>query len=160
MRWMMVLAALALSACGAQKQESPYLSLIQKEDLGPANDAVFEQVENHARCAGFHLASSELANGTPNKENFYATVAKDAETAAIQLASAKIPKDLATDMVDQMAKTHAARWSYLITSDAQSEAVKRQTTACFEMASEQEEIIREVVKAKYGFSRAGNGRQR
>jgi len=50
-----------------------------------------------------------------------------------------------------MAKTHAARWSYLIAADAQSDAVKQQASTCFEMASEQKEIIREVVKAKYGF---------
>jgi hypothetical protein len=129
-------------------------------DLGPAGDAAFAKVEDHARCAGFQLASAALAAGTPGKENFFATVAKDAETAAIQLASARIPRDLAADMVDQMAKTHAARWSYLITADAQSDAVKRQAIACFEMAGEQEEIIREVVKAKYGFSRAGGGRLR
>ena len=152
MRWTVLALALALSACGTQKPASPYLSLIEKEDIGPADDAVFAQVENHARCAGFHRASAGLAIGSPNKESFYTTIAKDAEVAAIQLASAKIPKDLAADMVDDLARTHAARWSYLITADAQSDAVKHQAAACFDMAEEQEEIIREVVKAKYGFS--------
>lgn len=154
MRWTIVLTALALSACGMQKQEtSPYLSLVQQDDLGPSSDAVFAEVEEHARCAGFHYASATLATGTDTKAAFYETVANDAKTAAIQLASAKISKDLATDMVDQMASTHAARWSYLIASNAKSDAVIRQATACFDMADEQEKIIREVVKSKYGFSR-------
>lgn len=155
MRWTIMFATVALvAACSLQeKPASPYLSLIQTENLGPNSDAVFEQVENHARCAGFHRASSDLASGTPNKVEFYAAAASDAKTAAIQLASGKISKDLAADMVDQMARTHAARWSYLLTADARSDAVKLQATNCFEMAGEQEEIIREVVKAKYGFSR-------
>ncbi|MGI9419620.1 MAG: hypothetical protein ACR2RA_17470 [Geminicoccaceae bacterium] len=152
MRWTILVTALALSACGVQKEDtSPYLSLVEKDDLGPSGDAVFEKVEDHARCAGFHRASAELASGTKTKVAFYEAVANDAETAAIQLASAKISKDLAADMVDQMAKTHAARWSYLIASDSSSDAVKRQATTCFDMANEQEQIIREVVKSKYGF---------
>lgn len=152
MRWTVLLTALALSACGAQKEESsPYLSLVESNDIGPGGDAVFAEVEDHARCAGFHSASADLASGSETKVAFYDAVANDAKVAAIQLASARISKDLATDMVDQMAKTHAARWSYLIAADSQSDAVKQQATTCFEMASEQEEIIREVVKAKYGF---------
>ena len=151
MRWTIFPLALALSACGAQQHESPYMSLIQKEDIGPSSDAAFMQVENHVRCAGFHRASADLAQGASTKVDFYAAIAKDAETAAIQLASARIPKDLAADMVDQMSRTHAARWSYLISVDAQSDAVRRQATTCFNMAEEQEEINREVVKAKYGF---------
>lgn len=154
MRWMILVSALALSACGVQKEaSSPYLSLVETDDLGPSSDAVFEQVEDHARCAGFHRASAELAAGTQTKVAFYQAVADDAETAAIQLASAKISKDLAADMVDQMAKTHAARWSYLIATDSSSDAVRQQATTCFDMADEQEAIIRDVVKAKYGFSR-------
>lgn len=154
MRWTVLMTAFALSACGLQQEESsPYLSLVQTEDLGPSGDAVFAKVEDHARCAGFHRASAELASGTQAKVAFYDAVARDAETAAIQLASAKISKDLAADMVDQMARTHAARWSYLIAADSEAEAVKRQATTCFRMADEQEEIIREVVKAKYGFAR-------
>lgn len=152
MRWTVLLTALALSACGLQEEDkSPYLSLVQDNDIGPSGDAVFADVEDHARCAGFHRASAELASGTETKVAFYEAVANDAETAAVQLASAKISRDLAADMVDQMAKTHAARWSYLISADAKSDAVKRQATTCFNMASEQEEIIREVVKTKYGF---------
>lgn len=152
MRWTILATALALSACGVQKDDaSPYLSLIETEDLGPNGDAVFDKVEDHARCAGFHRASAGLADGTRTKVAFYSAVADDAETAAIQLASSKISKDLAADMVDQMAKTHAARWSYLIAADASSDAVKRQATTCFAMADEQEQIIREVVKSKYGF---------
>ena len=152
MRWTVLVTALVLSACGLQKEESsPYLSLVESDDIGPNGDIVFAEVEDHARCAGFHSASAELANGSETKVAFYDAVANDAKVAAIQLASARISKDLATDMVDQMAKTHAARWSYLIAADSQSNAVKQQATTCFEMASEQEEIIREVVKAKYGF---------
>jgi len=154
MRWTILVAALALSACGIQKEEtSPYISLIENDDLGPGSDAVFDQVEDHARCAGFHRATAELAAGTDTKVAFYEAVADDAKIAAIQLASAKISKDLASDMVDQMAKTHAARWSYLIAADSTSDAVKRQATTCFDMANEQEAIIRDVVKAKYGFAR-------
>jgi len=153
MRWTILATALTLSACSLQKEESsPYLSLVESGDVGPGGDAVFQEVENHARCAGFHRASADLADGTENKVNFYATVADDAKIAAVQLASARIPKDLAADMVNQMARTHTARWTYLIAADAKSDAVKRQATSCFEMAEEQEEIIREVVKAKYGFT--------
>lgn len=154
MRWIILATMALLPACTLQQQPvSPYLSLIQSENLGPNSDAVFEKVEKHARCAGFHRATSNLARGSQNKEDFYAAAATDAETAAVQLASGKISRDLAVDMVDQMARTHAARWSYLITADARSDAVKHQANICFEMASEQEAIIREVVKAKYGFSR-------
>jgi uncharacterized lipoprotein YmbA len=159
MRWTIVLAALILSACSLQAQPtSPYISLIQTENLGPNGDAVFEQVENHARCAGFHRASASLASHAQEKANFYGAAADDAEIAAIELASGKISKDLAADMVDQMAQTHAARWSYLIVADPGSTTVKQQAVTCFEMAGEQEKIIREVVKAKYGFSPATRGR--
>ena len=151
MRWTILATALALSACAVQEEPSPYLSLVETDDIGPSGDVVFEKVEDHARCAGFHRASAELAAGAKTKVAFYEAVAKDAETAAIKLASAKISRDLATDMVDHMASTHAARWSYLIAADASSDAVKRQAASCFDMAKEQEEIIREVVKDKYGF---------
>ncbi|MDH3660934.1 MAG: hypothetical protein OEU92_13075 [Alphaproteobacteria bacterium] len=153
MRWTVLVTALALSACGQQSEErSPYLSLIENADAGPSSDVVFAEVEEHARCAGFHRASAGLAFGAETKVAFYQTAADDAETVAIQLASAKISKDLAAQMVDQMAKTHAARWSYLIAADAASDVVKHQATTCFDMADEQEKIIRELVKAKYGFS--------
>ena len=154
MRWTILVTALALSGCGLQTQSnSPYLSLAEGHDAGPSNDAVFKEVEEHARCAGFHRASAELASGTETKVAFYEAIADDAETVAVQLASAKISKDLATEMVDQLAKNHAARWSYLITADATSDVVKRQATTYFDMANEQAEIIRDLVKEKYGFSR-------
>ena len=54
-------------------------------------------------------------------------------------------------MVDEMARSQAARWSYLINADSKSDAVKRQAAQCFNMTTEQEEIMREVVKSKYGF---------
>jgi hypothetical protein len=150
---MILLVALTLSGCGLQAVErSPYLSLIEGDEIGPNGDAVFVRVEEHARCAGFHRASADLAAGAETKVAFYRSIADDAETAAIQLASAKIAKDLAAQMVDEMATNQAARWSYLINADAKSDAVKRQAAECFDMATEQEEIIREVVKSKYGFS--------
>ena len=153
MRWTILVTALALSGCGLQtKENSPYLSLAGSQDAGPTNDAVFKEVEEHARCAGFHRASAGLASGTETKVAFYEAIADDAETVAVQLASAKISRDLATEMVDQLAKNHAARWSYLITADAASDVVKRQATTCFDMANEQAEIIRDLVKEKYGFS--------
>ncbi len=160
MRWTILLAAFALSACGMQKENSPYLTLAKNGDPGAHADAVFKTVENHARCAGFHRASARLAADTPSRADFYAAAAKDAETAAVELATASISKDLATDMVDQLAQTHAARWAYLIEADNQADPVQNQAARCFEMASEQQEILRQVVKAKYGFSRAGDGRQR
>lgn len=153
MRWMMFFALLTLSACGLPIGErSPYLSLIESDEIGPNGDAVFVRVEEHARCAGFHRASADLAAGAETKVAFYRSIADDAKTAAIQLASAKIAKDLAAQMVDEMAENQAARWSYLIAADSKSAAVKRQAEECFDMATEQEEIIREVVKSKYGFS--------
>lgn len=153
MRWKILLVVLTLSACDLQSgQRSPYLSLIDTDEIGPDGDAVFVRVEEHARCAGFHRASADLASGAETKVAFYRSIADDAETAAIQLASAKIAKDLAAQMVDEMAKSQAARWSYLITADSKSDAVKRQAAQCFSMTTEQEEIIREVVKSKYGFS--------
>jgi len=160
MRWTVLMAALALSACGVQQDQSPYLALATSGDLGPNADAVFKTVENHARCAGFHRASAKLAADTPSRADFYDAAANDAETAAVELATASISKELATDMVDQLAQTHAARWAYLIEADNQAESVQNQASRCFEMASEQQEILREVVKAKYGFSRAGDGRRR
>ncbi|MGI9434980.1 MAG: hypothetical protein ACR2Q4_09165 [Geminicoccaceae bacterium] len=160
MRWTVLLTALALTACGMQQDQSPYLALAKRGDPGPNADAVFKTVENHARCAGFHRASAKLAAETPSRADFYAAAAEDAEIAAVELATASISKELATDMVDQLAQTHAARWAYLIEADNQADPVQDQASRCFEMASEQQEILREVVKAKYGFSRAGSGRQR
>ena len=160
MRWTILLTALALAACGVQKDQAPYLTLAKSGDPAPNADAVFKTVENHARCAGFHRASAKLAAETPSRADFYAAAAKDAEVAAVELATASISKELATDMVDQLAQTHAARWAYLIEADNQAAPVQDQASRCFEMASEQQEILRQVVKAKYGFSRAGSGRAR
>ncbi|MGI9509048.1 MAG: hypothetical protein ACR2QJ_06840 [Geminicoccaceae bacterium] len=153
MRLAILVTALALSACSFQKtNDSPYLSLVETAGHGPSSDAVFEEVEEHARCAGFHRASAGLASSVETKFAFYQAAADDAETVAVQLASAKISKELAAQMVDQMAKTHAARWAYLIAADAASDVVKHQATTCFDMADEQEKIIRDLVKTKYGFS--------
>ncbi|MGI9491770.1 MAG: hypothetical protein ACR2QF_05135 [Geminicoccaceae bacterium] len=160
MRWTILLTALALSACGVQKEQSPYLALTNGNGPGPNADAVFKTVENHARCAGFHRASAKLAADTPSRADFYSAAAKDAEVAAVELATASISKELATDMVDQLAQTHAARWAYLIEADNQADPVQDQATRCFEMANEQQEILRQVVKAKYGFSQPGSGRMR
>ncbi|MGI9450682.1 MAG: hypothetical protein ACR2QH_08625 [Geminicoccaceae bacterium] len=160
MRWTILLTALALSACGAQKDQSPYLALTKSGNPSPNADAVFETVEDHARCAGFHRASAKIAAGTSSRADFYTAAAKDAEVAAVELATASISKELATDMVDQLAQTHAARWAYLIEADNQADPVQEQASLCFEMANEQQEILRQVVKAKYGFSRAGSGRVR
>ncbi len=160
MRWIVLMAALALSACGVQKGQSPFLTMASGPGPGPNADAVFKNVEDHARCAGFHRASAKLAADTPSRADFYDAAAKDAETAAVELATASISKELATDMVDQLAQTHAARWAYLIEADNQADPVQSQATHCFELANEQQEIIREVVKAKYGFSKGGDGRRR
>ena len=154
MRWFIVSIAFILSACsGPVDFASPYPKLIRNLDVGPDADAVFVSVEDHAKCAGFHRAFAQLATGTQNKAEFYNAAAADAEVAAVEIATSKISKDLAKDMVQQLAATHAARWAYVIEVDAKSDAVQAQADRCFEMAAEQEEIIREVVKAKYGFQR-------
>ncbi len=152
MRWTIVAASLALSACTLPKSaSSPYPSPFGQEDTGPNAETVFASVEEHAKCAGFHRAFARLASGTQSKAEFYTAAAKDAATAAAEIATAKISRELAVDMVDQLARTHAARWAYAIEVDAGSDAVRAQAEKCFEMASEQDEIIRNVVKAKYGF---------
>lgn len=160
MRWIGVVGALALSACNVPADKmlpsesmSPYESMIDQGDVDPDADAVFASVEEHAKCAGFYRAFAKLASGTNSKAEFYATAAKDAEIAATEIAGSKISKELAVDMVDQLAHTHAARWAYAIEANAKSDGVQSQANKCFQMAREQEEIIREVVKAKYGFRR-------
>lgn len=152
MRWIIVSIVFILSACNSSfDRSSPYPKLIRDLDVGPDADAVFVSVEDHARCAGFHRAFAQSASGIQNKAEFYDAAAADSEVAAVEIATSKISKELAADMVQQLAKTHAARWAYVIEIDAKSDAVQAQADQCFELAAEQEEIIREVVKAKYGF---------
>ncbi|MGI9450853.1 MAG: hypothetical protein ACR2QH_09515 [Geminicoccaceae bacterium] len=88
-----------------------------------------------------------------SKADFYAAAANNAEIAATEIATSRISKDLAVDMVDQLAQTHAARWAYAIEANPESDIVQSQASKCLDMATEQEEIIRDVVKAKYGFQR-------
>ncbi len=154
MRWCVMAVVLACSACQipvSDKKDYPRFS--DDTVVGPDADAVFIKVEDHAKCAGFHYAYAQLTAGTPSRAAFYEAAGVDAEMAAVEIATSNISKELAQDMVQQLAKTHAAKWAYMIEVDAKSERVEAQANKCFEMASEQEAIIRDVVKAKYGFRR-------
>lgn len=154
MRWFIVALTLALSACQMPSSDiSSYPRSALETDIGPDADAAFISAENHARCAGFHHAFAQLTAGTASRAEFYKVAATDAETAAVEIASSTISKELAEDMVQQLAKTHAAKWAYAIEVDAESNSVQSQANRCLELASEQEEIIRNVVKAKFGFRR-------
>lgn len=152
MKRSVLVLALLLAACSSPKKEpSPYASLIGQATGSVNADEVFQVVENHAKCAGFHRAFANLASASANKAQFFDAAADDAKLAATELATATISKELAINMVNELARTHAARWAYLIEANAQSEIVQKQANHCFNMAGEQEVIIRDAIKAKYGF---------
>ncbi len=154
MKRALMLTVLLLAACSPTKKEpSPYASVIGQAVRDADTDAVFQSVEDHARCAGFHRAFAGVATASSSKARFFDAAADHAEMAATEIATASISKELASSMVEELASSHAARWAYLIEADSKSNAVQSQADRCFDMASQQEVIIRDAIKSKYGFRR-------
>lgn len=151
MRWFCFATATVLTAC--THQNAPDQAMLEEERLKAQSNAVFETVEEHAQCAGFHRAHARLASDDKSKADFYANAANNAETAATEIATTEVQKDLAVEMVDQLAETHAAEWAFVIGSKAEEQTLLSQTEKCQALAQEQKNIVREIVKSKYGFKR-------
>jgi hypothetical protein len=152
MKRALLLTTLLLSACASSDREAlTYASAVGKATKSVNGDAVFASAEGHAKCAGFHRAFAKVSSGSASKVEFFHAAAKHARMAATEIASASISKELAANMIDELAETHAARWAYLIEADAESAVVQSQAETCFDKTGEQEVIIRDAMKAKYGF---------
>lgn len=151
MKWSVLAAALALSACASHNDIDQ--AALEKQRLEAQSAAVFAAVEEHAACAGFHHAHAGLQADKTTKADFYATAAKNAEIAATQIATSEVQEALAEEMVNDLAATHAAEWAYEIESNSKSEIVRAQAEKCQTLAEEQKTIVRDLVKAKYGFKK-------
>lgn len=151
MRWILIATATVLTAC--THQNAPDQAMLEEERLKAQSNAVFETVEEHAQCAGFHRAHARLASNDKSKADFYTNAASNAEIAATEIAATEVQKDLAVEMVNQLAETHAAEWAYAIDSNTQNQAILSQTKTCEALAQEQKNVVREIVKAKYGFKK-------
>jgi hypothetical protein len=152
MRWLIfAVAASALSAC--THQNAPDEALLEKQRLEAQSNAVFASVEEHAGCAGFHHAYAELESEEKSRVAFYKTSARNAEIAATEIAASQVPKDLAVEMVNQLAETHAAEWAYVIDSKTGPEIVLAQAEKCQVLAEKQKTVVRDIVKEKYGFKK-------
>jgi len=154
MKRTLLLTTLLLAACTpSDKKPLSYTTAVGEATRTVNGDAVFASAEGHAKCAGFHRAFAKVSSGGSSKAEFFHSAAKHAKLAATEIASASISKELAANLVDELAETHATRWAYLIEADAQSSVVQSQAEQCFDMTGEQEVIIRDAMKAKYGFGK-------
>lgn len=151
MRWFILAAASALTACA--HQSGPDEAMLEKQRLEAQKNAIFATVEEHAGCAGFHRANAGLASDNESKATFYTTAASNAEIAATEIASSEVSKDLAVEMVNNLAEIHAAEWAYAIESKTRQEAVSSQADKCQILAEQQKDVVRNIVKAKYGFKK-------
>lgn len=149
MRTFTFLAAMALTACTHQNADDQ--ARLEQERLAAQSGAVFESVEEHAQCAGFHRAHAELASNDTSKAAFYTNAATNAEIAAKEIAASELQVDLATEMVNELAEAHAAEWAYMIKSKTEQESVLSQEKTCQALARQQKSIVRDIVRAKYGF---------
>ncbi|MGI9507010.1 MAG: hypothetical protein ACR2RE_28550 [Geminicoccaceae bacterium] len=143
------IAAVALTAC--THQDAADQAQLEQERLAAQSGAVFESVEEHAQCAGFHRAHAALASNDKNKAAFYTNAATNAEIAAKEIAASELQIDLATEMVNELAEAHAAEWAYTIKSKTDHEQVMSQEKTCQALALQQKSIVRDIVRAKYGF---------
>lgn len=146
-----VVAASALSAC--TYKNAPDEAMLEKQRLEAQSNAVFASVEEHAGCAGFHRAYAELESEKKSKAAFYTTSARNAEIAATEIAASEVSKDLAEEMVNQLAETHAAEWAFAIDSKTRQEIVLAQSEKCQVLAKEHKVVVRDIVKSKYGFKK-------
>jgi len=143
--------AITLTACSHQNADDQ--ARLEQERLAAQSGAVFESVEEHAQCAGFHRAHAELASNDKSKVAFYNNAATNAEIAAKEIAASELQIDLATEMVNELAEAHAAEWAYTIKSKTEQENVSSQEKTCQTLAQQQKSIVRDIVKAKYGFKK-------
>ena len=149
MKWLTLAAIATLAACSHQNQSDQ--AKLEQERLKAEADALFNTVEEHAGCAGFHRAHAKSRSTSKSKADFHTNAASNAETAATEIASTKMQKDLAVEMVSNISETHAAEWGYAIEANANQQSVLSQETKCETLAEKQKEIVRDIVKAKYGF---------
>ena len=124
-----------------------------KSSLVARSNAMFESAEEHAGCAGFHRAHAELESERKSRTTFYTTSARNAEIAATEIAASEVSKELAVEMVNQLAETHAAEWAFAIDSNTRPEIVLAQAEKCQVLAEEQKAVVRDIVKSKYGFKK-------
>lgn len=150
MKWLVLATAAALTACASQHTDE---AALEQERLKAQANAVFETVEKHAQCAGFHRAHAELASGDKSKTTYYTTAATNAEIAATEIATKEMQKDLAVEMVTNIAETQAAEWAFAIKSQDKQQMVMAQTETCNALAPEQKAFARDIVRAKYGFKK-------
>ena len=150
MKWLVLATASVLTACAGQNTDD---AALEQERLKAQANAVFETVEKHAQCAGFHRAHAELASGDKSKAAYYTAAAANAEIAATEIATKELQKDLAVEMVTKIADTQAAEWAFAIKSQDKQQIVMSQTETCDALAEEQKEFARDIVKAKYGFKK-------
>ncbi len=151
MRWLSLATAALLTACTHQNAHDE--TLLEQQRAEAWSDTLFASVEEHAACAGFHRANAELSSEKKSTATFYATAASNAEIAAIEIAASELPKDLAVEMVNQLTETHAAEWAYAIELQAKSETVLAQAEKCQTLAVEQKNVVRDLIKAKYGLKK-------
>ncbi len=152
MRWLIfAVAASTLAACAHQNPQDE--AMLEKQREEARYNAVFASVEKHAGCAGFHRAHAELASEKQSSAAFYNTAAENAAIAATEIAAKEVSKDLAVEMVDQLAATHAAEWVFAIETKTRPEVVSAQKEKCQVLAAEQKNVVRDIVKAKYGFKK-------
>jgi hypothetical protein len=151
MKWLAVAATSTLVACSAAN--APDEATLEQQHAAVWSDALFASVEEHAGCAGFHRANAHLASDVKSKSAYSASAAGNAETAAIEIAASELSEELAVQMVNDLAETATAEWAYAIESRTRPEAVLSQTEKCEALAKEQKNVVREMVKAKYGLKK-------
>lgn len=149
MRWLTFVALSALTACSYPNATDE--AFFEQQHAAAWSDALFASVDEHAGCAGFHRANAELASGTKSRTTFYVTAAQNAEITATEIAASELPEDLAVDMVNQLTEIYAAEWIYAIESQTRPGIVLSQAERCQTLAQGQGNVVRELVKAKYGF---------
>ena len=151
MRWFIVAAAATLSACTYHTDHDE--AILEQQRLEAKTNAVFASVEEHAGCAGFHHAYAELDAEKQSKAAFHTTAARNAKIAATKIAADEVQEDLAEEMVEEIAENHAAEWAYTIESGSQPNKLSAQADKCQTLAEKHKSVVRDIVKAKYGFKR-------
>lgn len=151
MKRLMVLVAAGLAGCSFSAADDE--ALLAQQGLEAQSNAVFASVEKHATCAGFHRAHAAQATNKKNEIDYHKTAETNAVITATEIATSEVSNDLASEMVEQLTKTQASEWAYTIESNSKPELVLAQASSCEAMAQEQKNVVRDIVKAKYGFKK-------
>ncbi len=151
MRWLIVTAASALAACSINTADDQ--ALLEQQRQEAKTDAVFASVEQHAACAGFHRAHVTQATSSESEVAYHKTAATNAAITAREIAGAEVSKDLASEMVDQLAEAQESEWAYALESGSNPESILSQASTCEALGQKQKSVVRDLVKAKYGFKK-------